>query len=93
MVKIYTHEKMKNELFKNKNLKRLFKQELNKLAIAHQIAEMREKNCMTQAELAKRLHTRQQVVSRLEQDNYKTSISTLEKIAIIFGKHLEIRFV
>ena len=40
-----------------------------------------------------RLHTKQQVISRLEQDKYKPSYSTLEKIAHVFGKRIEINFV
>jgi DNA-binding XRE family transcriptional regulator len=48
---------------------------------------------MTQGELAKKLHTKQQVVSRMEQDKYKPTLNTLEKIAQVFGKRLEINFV
>ncbi|MBI4656226.1 MAG: helix-turn-helix transcriptional regulator, partial [Elusimicrobia bacterium] len=53
----------------------------------------RDRYHMTQAELAKKLHTTQQVVSRLESDRYKPSLTTLEKIARVFKQRLEVKFI
>jgi DNA-binding XRE family transcriptional regulator len=70
-----------------------FERVLARRLIGYKIAELRAAAGMTQAELARRLRTRQQVVSRLEQARYKPSLRTLEKIARIFSRRLEINFV
>lgn len=89
----YDYEDYQRELHKNPGIKEQSDKELEMLVIAHKIVELREMAHMTQAQLARELHTKQQVVSRLEQDKYKPSLNTLEKIAHVFGKRLEINFV
>ncbi|HBE87751.1 MAG TPA: transcriptional regulator [Elusimicrobia bacterium] len=91
--KDYTHEDFEKEFLKTPAMRRAYERGVAGLLIAHKIADLRERHHMTQAELARRLHTRQQVVSRLEQDKYRPSLTTLEKIARVFGKRLEINFV
>ncbi len=46
---------------------------------------------MTQAELAKRAHTRQSNISRFESGNYNPSVEFLQKLAGALGRSLEIR--
>lgn len=70
-----------------------FERALARLLIGHKIADLRASAGMTQAELARRLRTKQQVISRLEQAKYKPSLRTLENIARIFSRRLEINFV
>lgn len=93
MKKKFTLKDMEKELFKAPKARRKYETEFSQLQIAHQIVELREKNKMSQKELADRLRTKQQVISRLEQDSYKPSLTTLEKLAEIFHKRLEIKFV
>jgi DNA-binding XRE family transcriptional regulator len=93
MKKEYTLKDMEKELFKTKKAKKLYEKEVNRLRIAHQITELRERHHLTQKRLAKLLHTKQQVISRIEKYNYKPSITTLEKIAEVFNKKLIIKFV
>ncbi|MFA6318288.1 MAG: helix-turn-helix transcriptional regulator [Elusimicrobiota bacterium] len=50
-----------------------------RLAVA--IAEAREKEGLTQAELARKLHTRQSNISRIERGSQNLTIGTLRKIA------------
>lgn len=53
--------------------------------IAHQIRLLREEHKLTQADLAKRIGTRQSAVARLEDPSYgKYSVTTLQKIAAVF---------
>lgn len=66
---------------------------LTRLLIGHKVAALRTAAGMTQAELARRLRTKQQVVSRLEQAKYRPSLRTLEKIARVFSRRLEINFI
>lgn len=89
----YTHEDFKKEFLKTPQMEEAYEEGVEALLIAHKIAELRERCHMTQAELARKLHTKQQVVSRIEQDKYKPSLTTLEKIAHACGKRLEISFV
>ena len=91
--KEYTHEDFEKEFLKTPAMREAYKKGVENLLVAHKIADLRERAHMTQAELAKKLHTKQQVVSRLEQDKYKPSLNTLEKIAHVFGKRIEINFV
>jgi ribosome-binding protein aMBF1 (putative translation factor) len=61
--------------------------------LAIMIAKIRERLGITQGELAKRMGTKQQVVSRLERgDDINPRLDTLEKAARAMGKHLELSF-
>jgi len=92
-MKNYNLEDLKKELFKNEKVKKTYSRELTKIRIAQQIYELRTQNNVSQKELAKRLHTSQQAVARLEKDGYRPTTKTLEKLAEIFHKDLLIRFV
>ncbi|MEI7528698.1 MAG: helix-turn-helix transcriptional regulator [Elusimicrobiota bacterium] len=91
--KEYTHEDFEKEFLKTPQRRKAYADGVTKLLIAHKIADLREFAHMTQAELAKKLHTKQQVISRMEKDLYKPSLTTLEKIAHVFGKRLDINFI
>ena len=63
------------------------------LEVATQLIRLREKNRLTQAQLAKKLKTSQQAVARLESLNYRGhSLQTLEKIAQLYNKTLLVQF-
>lgn len=71
--------------------KKAYYAELNRLRLAHRIAELREKCGLTQAELARRVGTTQAGISRLENPNYRNySLKTLEKVAIALGARLKV---
>jgi DNA-binding transcriptional regulator YiaG len=84
---------LKEEL-KNPEFKKAFEEEEIYASLAIQIAKIRQKKKLTQAELAKRLHTTQQTVSRLEDiHNQSYSLRTLVELARALNKHLEVEFV
>lgn len=62
-----------------------------RLAIA--VAEARERAGMTQAELAKKLHTKQSNISRLERGTHNLTMVTLRKIAKALHTRLEIQLL
>ena len=66
--------------------------EYHNLRIGSQIKEMRTKKGMTQEEFAKRLKTTKSAVSRLENHTESIRLSTLEKVAEVLGKKLEVSF-
>jgi ribosome-binding protein aMBF1 (putative translation factor) len=54
------------------------------------IKELRLKEGMTQEELAKRMNTKKSVISRMENHSEDIRLSTLGKVAEVFGKKLQI---
>ena len=62
--------------------------------LALQIARLREQKGLSQRDLARRLHTSQQTISRLESPrNGSLSLRTLIKLANALGKELRVQFV
>jgi predicted transcriptional regulator len=83
-----------DELRSNRALGALYQRELARLQLANQIAKLRGKRKLSQAQLAKRIGTQQSAVARMEQSTYRGyTVSTLAKIAAAVGKTLEVRFV
>jgi len=54
------------------------------------IKEMRLEHGMTQEQLAEKLETKKSVISRMENHSEDVRLSTLEKIASVFGRKLKI---
>lgn len=64
------------------------------LDTAFAIIKMRKEKNLTQAQLAQKAGTTQQVIARLESPTYRSySLKTLEKLAKVFGKKPQIRFI
>jgi len=57
------------------------------------IKELRLENGMTQEDLAKKLHTRKTVVSRMENYPSDMRLATLAKAADVFGKKVKIGII
>ena len=86
-------DKLKKEL-ENPDFKKAFEDEEVFASIAITLAKLREKEGLTQKELAKRMHTSQQMVARLEDlSNQSCSIKTLIKAARVMNKRLVVKFV
>ncbi len=78
---------------KSPAFKAAYRTELEKLRLAHQLAELREKRGLTQAALAKKVGTTQAGISRLENPNYHNySLLTLRKVARALGTRLIVKF-
>jgi DNA-binding XRE family transcriptional regulator len=79
---------------KNPEFKKEFDEEEVYASVAIQIAKLREQMNLTQAKLARELHTTQQTISRLEDvNNEGYSIKTLIRLAQTFHRKLRIEFV
>ncbi len=82
------------EELKNKSFKKAFDEEDFYARLAVQIAKLRQEQGISQQELARRLHTSQQTVSRLEDINNRSfTLGTLMKLARVFHKKLDIEFI
>lgn len=58
--------------------------------IGMMIKEMRLANGMTQEQLAEKLDTKKSVISRMENHSEDIKLSTLQKVASVFGKQLRV---
>ena len=93
MKKYLTLKEVVSEELKDKEFKRYYEEEGRRLAIGYKIAGLRQRLGLTQKELAKKIHTSQTAVARLEGGDYSGySLHTLEKIALATGTHLDIKF-
>lgn len=55
------------------------------------LRQAREEAGLTQEELARRLHTKKTVISRIENHAEDIKLSTLERVASALGKRLEVK--
>jgi len=84
----YLAEKLRNPKFK-KHYDEYGKQ----LEIAYQILQLRKHKGMSQAELAKKIGTKQSNIARIEAGQQNFTTDTLQKIASVFKRELKIEFV
>lgn len=91
--KLLDFQNVLKEELKDKEFKKFYEEEGRRLALGYKIAKLRQKQGLTQKELAKEIHTSQATVARLEGGDYLGhSLRTLEKVALATGTHLEVRF-
>ncbi|HBD95032.1 MAG: transcriptional regulator [Spirochaetes bacterium GWF1_31_7] len=85
-VENYIKKRSKN----NSNFEAMVEKEYENLKLGYIIKELREKENMTQDELALKLQTTKSAISRLENHTENIRIITLERIAEVFNKKLHI---
>lgn len=74
---------------KSPEFRKAYQEEDVRARLALRIAELRRRKRMTQGELARRLHTTQQVVSDLETFKHaNVTVGTLQKIAAALNSRL-----
>ena len=83
---------LKEEL-KNPAFRKEFRKEDLVIRVAVEIATAREKHHITQKELAKKMHTSQQSISRIEQGKQNITIDMIERIADVLGQRPTFKFV
>lgn len=72
----------------------LLEEARERLQLAMQLHELREKEGLTQKEVADRVGTSRSVIARLEQPGYeKHTVSTLRKVAGALGYAVKVEFV
>lgn len=88
---------MKKSIFARKmeapGFRAIYEDVSRKLSLGEQIAELRHKHKMTQAELARRVRTSRTAIARYESGRYENfNLSTLKRIAKAFRRKLDISF-
>ena len=82
------------EQLRDPELRALFDEASERMEIALQIIKLREAHGLTQAQLAERVGTSQQTISRLENPGYQGhSLRTLRRIADALDARIEVRVV
>lgn len=91
---VRTFKSRLREELKDPEFKRHYEDERQALKLAIKIAALREQKGLSQQELAKRMGTSQQAISRIESGEYEGfTLKTLEKIAEATGMKVKIDFV
>lgn len=79
---------------KSSEFRKAYDEEVMMLKIAYKVAQLRKDRHITQSELARRVGTTQQTVSRLEDfTNTRVSVSTLVKLAKALHAKLNIDLI
>ncbi len=82
------------EELKDPEFREQYEGERQALQLAIEIAALRERKGLSQQDLAKRMGTSQQAISRIESGQYEGfTLKTLEKIAEATGMKVKIDFV
>jgi DNA-binding XRE family transcriptional regulator len=81
------------ENLKDPEFKEAYELEKDRAKLAYKIYQLRKRSQLTQLELAKRLHTKQSVIARIENGNQNLSFAMLQKIAHVFNKKIDVNFI
>lgn len=85
-------EDFEKELFKQPGFKEAVEETRLEFEIAHALIEARLKKGLTQAEIARRMKTKQSVISRVENARTVPSLSFLKRLAKVLGASLQVQF-
>ena len=80
----------KERMLRDKAVKKAYDELGPEFALAELMIKRRLEKGLTQAQLAKRLGTKQSAVSRLESGTYNPTLSVLRKVANALGAKVEI---
>jgi len=77
---------------RNPRIRKHYNEYGKQLEIAYQILQLRKQRKISQAELARKIGTKQSNVARMETGQQNFSTNTLQKIAKVFDRELRIDF-
>lgn len=80
------------ELFKKPGFKEAVEETRLEFEIAHALIKARIERGLTQAEIAKRMKTKQSVISRVENAKTIPSLSFLKRLAKVLDASLQVQF-
>lgn len=85
-------EKFEKELFKKPGFKEAQKETRLEYEIARALIKARIEKGLTQADIAKRMNTKQSVISRVENAKTVPSLSFLKRLAQVLDASLQVQF-
>ena len=86
-------QKYLKKQLKNPEIKKYYNGYGKQLEIAYKILQMRKRKKLSQAELAKKIGTKQSNIARMESGQQNFTTDTLQKIADVLGYNLKVDFV
>ncbi len=85
---------IEEEIKKSPEFKKAYDEEVTRLQIGWKIAQLRQMRHLSQAELAKKVKTSQQTISRLEDlKDARINLNTLAKLAVALKARLSIDLI
>lgn len=85
---VWHKEKLKDAKYRSE-----FEKLQPEFSVIQAVLDARTKQGVTQKELAKKVGTKQSVISRLESGRANPSVAFLKRLAQALNTHLEIRFI
>jgi len=85
-----TYQSYKKEMLKNKVTKKEYENLAFEFAIIEKIIEKRNKNGLTQKDLAEAIGTKQSSIARFESGSYSPTLSFISKISSVLNLKLKI---
>lgn len=85
-------EDFEEELFKQPGFKKAVEETRLEYEIARALIKARIEKGLTQAQVAKRMHTKQSVISRVENAKTVPSLSFLKRLAKALNASLQVQF-
>lgn len=89
---VYTFQDHLKELLKNPKFKKEWENSEAEYQLSRKLIEARLKNNLSQRDLAKKVHTSQAAISRIEAMHGNPSLSLLKRIAQALGTKIQISF-
>ncbi|OGI65659.1 hypothetical protein A3H53_02065 [Candidatus Nomurabacteria bacterium RIFCSPLOWO2_02_FULL_40_10] len=89
-LKFYTFDEVFKKSFKSKAFREAYNEELVRLRLAHQIKKIRLEKNLTQKDVAGKAQMPQSVIARIESGTHSFSLGTLNRIAKVFNKEVEL---
>ena len=89
-VKFYTHKEVFAKSMRSKTFRDAYETEKARSLLSRQVRELRTAKKLTQKQVADIAHMPQSVVARLESGSHSVSVSTLARIASVFGKGIQL---
>ncbi len=87
-----TFEEHKKILLKNPQFRKIYEETRLEREVARSLIRARIERRLTQAQLAKKLKTKQSVISRVESGQTTPSLSFLKRLAAVLGLSLKVEF-
>lgn len=87
-----TWEEFEKKLFKQPGFKEAVEETRLEYEIARALIKARIEKGLTQAEVAKRMHTKQSVISRVENARTMPSLAFLKRLAEVLDASLQVQF-
>lgn len=85
-----TYAQLRKLLLKDEEIKKAYDAFGPEFELVHMLLQKRIESGFTQAELAKKIGTKQSAISRLESGSYNPTLALLRKVAEALGSDIEI---